>query len=323
VKRTQGFTLIELLVVIAIIAILVALLIPAVNRVRANARAAQSRNNLKQMGQAMRGYENLNDKNLAQDDWLNVLLPFLDGNRDVYLDPSDLTGVPSYALSNKVLKMGTGDDEKIAIVESDDATISLSCNGGNPTFLGDIATRHFGMTHALKYGGGVEAFESEVIKPLDLTADPEPLAVWWMPYVEKNVLCGSVVSITGADPDGSGSGPPDFSGFYVHTSRDYDHPLELGPLCRVSPDPEAWETLSGYTREGPDSFIWEFDDLSVPDWNDMILLFDPQPDGSMRITHIYGDYLSAGGVTMVLHAPDGTVLDASWVIGDVYTIPAP
>src|SRR5262245_13326323 len=85
VRRRSGFTLVELLVVISIIAVLLALLVPAIQKAREAANRASCQNNLKNMGIALMNYQHSNrafppgaKTTPALHSWGTFLLPFLD-----------------------------------------------------------------------------------------------------------------------------------------------------------------------------------------------------------------------------------------------------
>ena len=96
--RHKGFTLIELLVVIAIIALLMAILVPALSRARKQARTVYCLNSLRQLGIAMQQYAQQNDDFIprALDNkvkWPLAFMPYL-GNQ--YKDASDYREVDVY-----------------------------------------------------------------------------------------------------------------------------------------------------------------------------------------------------------------------------------
>lgn len=109
VRLFRGFTLVELLVVIAIIAMLVTLLLPAVQSAREAARRASCINNLRQVGLGMMNYESSNgefpygsDYPNSTTTWAANILPFIEAQN--HYDMFDFTK-PMRDVANSVARV--------------------------------------------------------------------------------------------------------------------------------------------------------------------------------------------------------------------------
>jgi prepilin-type N-terminal cleavage/methylation domain-containing protein/prepilin-type processing-associated H-X9-DG protein len=269
-KRRSAFTLIELLVVIAIIAVLIGLLVPAVQKVREAAARLSCSNNLKQLGLALHNYnDTMGTLPPARDPWpapfsaQSHLLPFVEqGNLQNLVNfsppaaPGDLTytGTNAAAATYVVKLFICPSDGNGTVPGSTYGASNYVCNVGTGmssagVYNGDYVSGDgvFLLTHPLRITDIMDGTSNTAAISEALTGDGQTLSGAAPNNVKREALVLSGGTQTTPDVCG-GSGS--FSGTYNgniwinggYWATDYNH--------YFTPNPPNWDCLNTANNYG-------------------------------------------------------------------------
>jgi hypothetical protein len=189
------------LIVVFIIAVLIALLLPAVQSARMSARQGECLNNLHQIGLAIKSAK-ATGKQILPGQWTHVIRPHIESQAAALKCPnqdSTLATPVSYGMNNLYHFFGAADTNKIVLVDYE-ATLAkvvgpvVGCDEWDKKY----AARHFGRINALFEDGHAESFTAPQIDPcVDFLQKH-----YWLPLRRQD----------GVSVYGSGGGPSGWGG---------------------------------------------------------------------------------------------------------------